>query len=377
MTLTSLAFLAVVAALFVGGLVLAAALLPRSRRSVTGFLARVGALLAVSVLALLVTAVALNDSFVFYASWGDLLGGGDVVAQTDHAGGTAARAVAAPVGGPGLQATRPASLPPLPRPGQRVQTYTFKGAHSGLTGRVVVLLPADYEAPAQAAHSYPVIEAFHGSPGNPEIWDQAFPVLPAIDARVAAHRLAQPIVVAPQLEFPGGTDTECVNGGAGQPQVETWVARDVPELVVKALRVRTDRASWSTIGYSSGGWCAAMATMLHPDVFGSGIVLGGYFAPDFGARYRPFTATSTEGQRYDLVSRAQQQPPPVALWVETSKADTLSWQSSAAIVAHAAKPLSVQSDVLTGAGHRASVWVDVLPQALDWLGSTAPGFAPS
>lgn len=377
MSLTSPVFLALVIVLLVGSIAAAAALLPRTRRTVRGYLARVLTLVGVSLLALLATAVAVNDQFVFYVDWADLASGAQQSQQSEQGGGPAAKALTAPVPGPTLTASPPRSLPPLPKPGERVQTYSFTGAHSHLTGRIVVLLPADYEQAAQAEHDYPVLEAFHGFPGNPEVWAQAFPVLPAVDAAVGQRALAAPIVVAPQIEFPTATDTECVNGAQGQPQVETWVSQDVPEFVARTLRVRTDRASWSTIGYSSGAYCAAMTTMLHPSVFGSGIILGGYFAPQFDKGKRPFPAAGPEATRYDLVALARSNPPACALWVETSKADGLSYPSSAALLAAAKPPLAVQSTVLESSGHRASVWVDLLPQALGWLGSTSPGFAPA
>ncbi len=376
MSLTSSAFLVLVVAVLVIAVVAAAALLPRTRATFRGFCARLVTLVGVSLLALVTAGVVLNNQFLFYAGWSDLLGTGTATHQSAQGGGAATRAVDAPVPGPSLTTAQPQALPALPKPGDRVQSYSVKGARSGLSGRVVVLLPADYEA-AGTTRRYPVLEAFHGFPGNPEVWAKAFPALPEIDAAVARRAVAAPIVVAPQLEFPSGTDTECVNGAAGAAQVETWIAEDVPEFVARTLRVRTDRASWATIGYSSGGWCAAMATMLHPNVFASAIVLGGYFAPDFSKGSQPFAAGSAAAQRYDLVALARRQPPPCALWVETSKADGLSYPSSAAFLAAAAAPLAVQSTVLPDAGHRASVWIDLLPQALGWLGGVASGFAPS
>jgi len=116
--------------------------------------------------------------------------------------------------------------------------------------------------------------------------------------------------------------------------------------------------------------------MLHPDVFGVGIVLGGFASPDFGKTYVPFTRSSPAGKRYDLAALAQSSPPPVALWLQTSKADTLSYGSSLALLTAAHAPLSVESRVEVDAGHRMSVWADIVPQALTWLGSTAAGFTP-
>jgi len=43
-----------------------------------------------------------------------------------------------------------------------------------------------------------------------------------------AKRMRTVLVVSPRWEFPAGVDTECANGSASNPQVETWLARDVP-----------------------------------------------------------------------------------------------------------------------------------------------------
>lgn len=374
MTLIGGPFLALVATAAVLGVVGAALWLPRTSRTVRGFLARVLTQLGVSLLVVVLVAVVLNDQFTFYTDWGDLLGTNKAAGEQASGGTSPQKALEAKPSGPGLEVARPAQLAPLPSPGQRLQNYSFTGAKSGLKGRILVILPAGYEDPANSARAYPVIETFHGWPGNPEVWTQAMHIGPAIDALTAQRKIADTIVVAPQLEFPSGTDTECVDGGVAGPQVETWVSRDVPDLLASTLRVRTDRASWAAAGFSSGGWCSAMAAMLHPDIYGAGIVLGGYFAPEFGKTYRPFGPADPPAKRYDLLDLAQRNPPPVALWVHTSKSDGLSWASTARLLKDGRQPLSIQSVVVDGAGHRTAVWDDVLPEALTWLGRTVSGF---
>ncbi len=374
MTLTGTPFLVLVVVLTLAALVAGAALLPRTRRSVRGFVARLLTQLGVSAMALLVVGVALNNENGWYSDWGDLLGSGSSGVQQDTGGASAAKALQARPTGSGLGGLTPATLPALPAPGQRVQTFQFTGPHSGLTGRVMVSLPRGYEDPANAGKTYPVIEAFHGYPGTPEVWMHGVNLVPSIDALAVQHLMNDAVVVAPQIEFPTGTDTECVNGGKGQPQVETWLSTDVPGKIASTLRVRTDRTSWAALGFSSGGWCAAMATMLHPDVFGAGIILGGYTSPEFGNSYRPFHRGGPAAKRYDLIALARSSPSPVALWLQTSKADGLSYGSSRALLKAARAPLAIQSRVELNAGHRMSVWADVVPEALTWLGATVSGF---
>jgi len=339
MQLTGAPFLAAVLALTVVGFVAGAAWLPRTRRSARGFIARLLTQVGVSALSLLLVAVVLNNTNGWYANWGDLLGSGSPSVQQDQGGTDAAKALQARPSGPGLPAAAAGALPPLPAPGQRVQTFELTGAHSGLAGRVVVSLPRGYQDPANAGRTYPVIEAFHGFPGGPEVWIQGVNLVPSIDALSGQQVISDAIVIAPQIEFPPGTDTECVNGGKGQPQVETWLATDVPDQIASVLRVRRDRASWAATGFSSGGWCAAMAVMLHPDVFGVGIILGGYTSPDFSKAYVPFPASDPAAKRYDLLALAKSSsPPPVALWLQTSKADVLSYTGSAALLKAAHPP---------------------------------------
>jgi len=171
-------------------------------------------------------------------------------------------------------------------------------------------------------------------------------------------------------------DTECVNGGSRGPAMEDWLTIDVPTWVRHSLRVQQDRQSWATMGLSTGGFCSSMAAMLHPATYGTAIELGGYLTPQFDSHYRPFASGSTSWKRYELVKLAATSPPPVALWLETSKTDSLSYWGNKRLISTAAAPMTVTADVLQDAGHRMSVWVGVMPTALQWLGSTANGFRP-
>lgn len=371
MELTSLATVILTGVLALVVLIAAAAWLPRTRRTTRGFLARVATLVGTSLATLVFVFTLLNNQNGWYASWADLLGNAgaqDAPAQTagGKAGDLFTKAASHNAGAP---LTRPA----LPQPGERVQRYTMTGATSGLTGTVIVILPVGYEDPANANRTYPVILANHGSPGIPDVYATGFNLIRQTDDALAAKKLGPVIVVSPQLEYPRGTDTECTNGAPGKPQVETFVAQDVPQWAIAQLRVAEDRASWATFGFSSGGYCAAMEAMLHPDRFGGAIVLGGYFQPQFAGSV-PYG--SAAGKRYDLEALAAASPPAVALWVQTGSQDGTSWFSTNRLFAAAKAPLAITQVVNKGAGHRMDVWVGYAPTALAWLGSTVPGFKP-
>jgi pimeloyl-ACP methyl ester carboxylesterase len=339
---------------------------------------RVVALAAVNVLVLLTAATQLNAAYLFFAGWGDLRGAftGHLVQTSLHRGGAekqapniAVRGHSAPV------ASHVPSLARRVSPSGLV-AYTVHGATSGLTGKVLVQLPAGYTSPAASTPRYPVLEAFHGYPSEPSNWVRVFHIGQAVEARVQAHQLHPTLVVMPQVEIPRGLDTEGVNGGPGQPRVEAWLTRDVPDWVGQHFRVIPNRNAWATIGYSAGGFVAAMATVLHPAQYSAGIVMGGYFRPEFGPFYEPFPTTSPLGRFYDLPRVAAHRPPPVSLWVETSHADPLSYTSSARFLHVTRAPTAVHAVVLQNAGHRDSVWIALLPDALRWLGSNVHGFHP-
>lgn len=379
--------------LWVAAIALLALLVVRPRAIGPGWLRllrRAGYQLAVTFTVLLAVAVTLNDQYGWYANWADvgtMFSGtdpGDVVA----AGAAAAQAASTPSGTGGTGDQQPVvpltDLPGLrslglsagagPATGQ-IREYTVTGPISRVSSTVTVWYPPQYTEPAMAHHRFPVIEAFHGAPGTPrQLWYNMS--LGKLVAQ-ATHegRIAPSIIVMPYYT-PRALDTECVDGGAGQPQVEQWLTRDVTSWVDHHLRVADDRGSWATFGLSAGAWCANMLAMLHPDQFSAGISLGGYYQPQFEPGYTPFAPGSPQWHHYDLLGLAREHPPKVALWVQTSAADPLSYSTTRQFLAVARPPTSVTADVLRNAGHRLSVWVALIPQTLQWLGSTAPGFAP-
>lgn len=312
---------------------------------------------------------ALNNQYLFYSSWSDLLGSGSTQVVAHH-GGSSAEIERARVTGPGFASiSSPTTLPALPDPGHRMQNYTVAGARSGSRGQVLVYLPVGYDP--SSTHRYPVIVGLHGFPSAPKGFVK-LNFLSSIDALTAQHRMAPTIVVIPRIDTPADLDTECVNGGPGQPQTDTWLSRDIPAWTAAHFHVQLSRTSWAAVGYSYGAWCAASLTMRHPDVFGGAVSLLGYFRPDFATNYDPLSPAEVKG--YDLVSIAKNDPPPVAMWVLTSHEDGLSYPTTAKFLSAARAPLDVTATVLAHGGHRVSLFTPYVPGAMAWLGQTLPGF---
>jgi hypothetical protein len=328
--------------------------------------------------------IAFNDHYLFYADWTDLdnslFGNGVASSITLHAGAS------------GLQASGRDAGPSAGRirgiaqgipaggygyiPAGRLLSYQVTGQRSGLTGQVLITVPPGYDNPANAHRRYPVIETFPGYPATPAQWFVDMDLAGVLRDAEQVDEIRPVVTISPETEFPGGIDDECVNGPGADPKVETWLTSDVRSWAEHNFRVSPGRMSWATLGMSAGAWCAAMVPMLHSAQYTAGIVMGGYFRPEFTNRYRPFATDSRLARHYDLVAMAHSDPPPVALWVETSRADKVSYPSSASLLAAARAPLSIQAVVLLHAGHRFGVWSALMPRALTWLGAHIPGFRP-
>ncbi len=337
-------------------------------------LGRVGALLGTNLLVLLAVAVALNDANLFYVSWADLTGSLHTTVVTAHAGGSLKGVFTKPAPGQNPLLANASALPSDPAGHKYEQTFTVSGPASGITSQVSVVLPQGYFDPGNATQRYPVVEAFHGYPGTGTNFTQNFSFSSTNQELVAQHKMGPVIWVIPTVWLPADTDTECVNGPAGTPQVETWISQDVPLWLQAHYRVQAARTSWATFGYSAGGFCAAMTTFLHPAEYGAAIALGGYYAPDWGS-WVPYPVGSPGYERYDLIHLAATDPPPVALYAFASKQDNLAHPSTRAIAAAARPPLSVTANTADDGGHRLSTWTPIFGPALTWLGTHVPGFA--
>lgn len=267
------------------------------------------------------------------------------------------------------------TLPPLPSPGERLQKFTVPSSSGSAGWEVDVLLPADYFEAGSAKRSYPVLVAGHGMPGAPQQWLGPLDIRTELDPLIKAKAIAAPIVVIPTLT-PGGKDTECISGPQAADELERWLAKDVPDFIQAHLRAIPQRSAWAWIGFSAGGWCSAMITMLHPDRFSAAIMLGSYFRPWWPGTPPEWTKDPAKAARYDLIAMAKKAPPAVALWIQTSKGDPESWPQTRDLIAAAQAPLAITSIVDERGGHTLSAWKPHVKPALEWLGKTAPGFKP-
>ena len=233
---------------------------------------------------------------------------------------------------------------------------------------VWVLLPAGYTDPANASRRYPVVMFLPGYPGTPTTWLHALDLQRVMDAEVTAGRVRPFIAVLPTMNVAAPRDTECVNVVNG-PQVATWLAQDVPQIVTSQIRALPPGAAWSVTGYSTGGFCAAKLALTYPQRFVSAAVLAGYFSPSHdvttGDLYGGNDQVRKQNDPQWLITH--QPVPAVHLLTVWSAQDPETAGPTRSFLAAVRPPLTADQIALTKGGHNTSVWLGVLPQVLRWL----------
>jgi len=360
--LTSLAFgwLSILSALF--AMALTIWLWPRLAPKKIGTVAnRIGLIILCQILALVAVGVNFNRSQVFYASWTDLMGGtsGYTVASS------------APV----AIASLPGSAFSLP-PGQATSSgglivdEIVHGTNSDATGHIITVLPREFVSAARG-HALPagfagfhVIEFFPGYPGVPDTWIHALDLVKNLEYAQKMGWIGPTIAVIPAITVKPRRDTECLDFSNG-PKVETWLTADVPSYVKSRFGINAPR--WGVTGYSTGGWCAAMVGLLHPDRYAASAVIAGYFRPQFATQVSTSERNSLLA-KYDVLGLAKNQPPATDVLVVTSTQDRAGRADSLQFIAAAHPPLRVTELSLNKGGHNTAVWRGIEPALFRWFG---------
>lgn len=137
---------------------------------------------------------------------------------------------------------------------------------------VFVLTPA---VPADQVPLLPVVYMLHGWPGTPG------GLIAGVQVSLAAafaKGLAPFIAVFPDGNATTHADSEWADSYDGRAMIETWLTTKVIQTVEAGdIRNRSDRA---LLGFSMGGYGAAIIGLHHPELFGQVVTLAGYFVVD-------------------------------------------------------------------------------------------------
>lgn len=345
--------------------------------------ARLGMIGACQFTAILLSGLVINNHYMFYASWDDVLGrtggpgvivhGGpsaDVLGRPGEVGtaGTLGGTVSGTVGGGrGTDAgVRPVGLSQhFQDDGDGILSTTFKGPTTGLGGAndVYVWLPPQYNDPAYARTDFPVIMLFPGFPGTPNTWFGNMAGQKALGDIIAAKQSVTPFVlVAVNITPEKGVNTNCTNIPGG-PQVATYLTEEVRPMIERSFRVSIVRTGWGMMGYSEGGLCSGKLLVQYPQYFSAAVQMSGDIRPDgVVARY----GVDVVNQNSTLWI-LQNRPPtlPIALLAAASKEDGSTLQD--AFTLQRAAPTVVDVLRKDKGAHNTGVWKSWLPEAYTWL----------
>ncbi len=126
----------------------------------------------------------------------------------------------------------------------------------------------------------PVVLMLAGTPGASDQWVTSGGAIAVAGAYAAAHHGIAPVMLFDDANGSVTGDSECVDGPQGR--AETYLTVDVPAFVAKTLHLPHNLARWGIVGFSEGGTCAVMLTLVHPRLFTYFIDVGGEVRPRLG-----------------------------------------------------------------------------------------------
>jgi S-formylglutathione hydrolase FrmB len=144
-----------------------------------------------------------------------------------------------------------------------------------------VYVPAIASADPNALN-LPVLVLLSGFPGAPTDWLHGVNLVSTMDAFAKQHHGITPIVVVPDDTGVQFNDTECVNSPRGN--VETYLTQDVPNYMKAHFPVSDSASNWAVGGLSMGGTCAAMLSLVHPNIYQNFLDMGGESGPSLNSQ---------------------------------------------------------------------------------------------
>ncbi|MCF7824122.1 MAG: esterase family protein [Candidatus Marinimicrobia bacterium] len=182
-----------------------------------------------------------------------------------------------------------------------------------------VYLPDGYDPSGD--RTYPVIYCLHGSGGNEQDWDRAFPLL---DTLISQGLIPPVIAVAPGSKTSWWVD--------GVEKFESAFFQDLVPYVEKNYRITGQKESRIITGFSMGGYGALRYALIHPELFGGAILLSpalyselpplGSSARSSGAFGKPFSEKNWQERNYpQIIDQYRSAQSPVTIFIAAGDDD--------------------------------------------------------
>jgi len=350
--LTSLALIAVLAALAAGMLV--ALLWGWSRLARRGLLmvaARVGALAVFELTVLALIFAVVNRSGDFYSSWSDLFGTdtgtAPITLSPAGAGRSVPGATARPVTVTGASQVPVAGRRPTRVQAGRVLAVRLHGQLSGLTVPGYVYLPPGYSA---SRSPLPVLVVISDQIPSAAAAYGASRLAATAATEIRAGRLRPLILVMVPARI--GSDASCLNVPGG-PQAATFFTQDLAQAIGSAFRAASPLSRrWGLLGGASGGYCTVQLALTSAATYAAAAAPAGSYPvpPGASATGGSPQLASQDNLGWLLHNRPMQ---PVSV--------LFTGRGAAPLAALARPPMHAQTRALPGGRYP-------LAPVLDWLG---------
>lgn len=246
----------------------------------------------------------------------------------------------------------------------RMVVTTLRGPRSGVTMRVWVWLPPQYDQPAFARTAFPALMVYPGGSGaGYNTWaGRQYGAREAVAAGAARGTLTPFVFVMPEMQLSEKLETECADL-PGQPKVGTFLAVDVRAMVEDNFRVIHDRSGWAAAGASSGAYCATRLVFNHPDQYAAVVSISGYFTIQTALT----GAKSPVIRAQDPAAIAVARPPRVSVLLWSGSRPGPDLRDAEAFLAQVRPPTRAEMRTLPGGRHLTSDFAKMMPGSLTWL----------
>lgn len=257
----------------------------------------------------------------------------------------------------------------------RYQTTTVKGAQSGISQRVVTWTPPQYHDRRYAKARFPVVMVLGGAEVHIQLVIDRLNFAATASREIRSGRVAPFVAVFPEINVAMPVQTECTNYPGG-PQAFTWLSQDVRNWATSKLRISGDGRRWAVMGWSTGGYCAALLHLREPAHFGAAASVEGYYAPEPGGGsgnlrqlLRTHPTLANESSPTWLI---QHRPPArIQLLVMSSNKDPQSYPQAKQFMRRMQNVPGVQPYIVKDVGHSLDTYQAVLAPILGWMATVS------